>query len=163
MVQHDTSLSTVGNIMKDEEQPRVDTVFKERRIRPFRKELMDDSVDMKEGHVKESNEVMGVLSSKFEASAGIVGVINPDDAHHHVVERRAADYYCHKHANCGICGCVIIDPRLQTKKCFICKKPICKNHRCRDSGWSGSTMLCSRYFDMSGSGCQEKRSILWFL
>ena len=44
-----------------------------------------DGVDMKEGHVKES--VMGVLSAKFEASAGIVGVSNPDNTHHHV-ERR---------------------------------------------------------------------------
>ena len=88
MVQHDTSLSTVGNIMKGEEQqPRVDTVFKERRIRHFRKELFDDGVDMKEGHVKESNEVMGVLSSKFEASVG--GISNPDNTHHHS-ERRLA-------------------------------------------------------------------------
>ena len=49
---------------------------------------MDDGLDMKEGHVKESNEVMGVLSSKFEAAlAGIVGVTNPDITHNHV-ERR---------------------------------------------------------------------------
>lgn len=72
--------------MKDEEQPRVDAVFKERRIRPFRKELMDDGVDMKEGHVKESNEVMGVLSSKF---ASVGGVSNQDNTHHHS-ERRLA-------------------------------------------------------------------------
>ena len=80
----------MGNIIKDEEQqPRVDTVFRERCIRPFRKELMD-GIDMKEGHVKESNKAMGVLSSKFEASAGIVGVTNPDITHHHV-ERKATE------------------------------------------------------------------------